>query len=309
MPSYLYLSVLSSFLLTFVKLHRYTPGSNAQFMWIQKALGLRRVRIQTFARMNFMYTVMSKRKLTWFVDTGRVTGWDDPRFPTIRGVSRRGIDINALKRFMCSQGASRRVVNMEWSKFWAENKKEIDKRAKRFMAIDKTEHVLLTVTNAGDGVEYLSTDYLPKDPSFGKRLVRTGKKVMLEKVDTEGMEVGENIVLTRWGRFYVCCEVAFCIRSTRQLNTSGFTFNTQQVLLNSPKLMAISRVFLSPMEMSKLPSANCLGLLMRLGTPFQLLSLNSTTLSRRRNLRKMTSSKILSTPIRRLRLRFLVMQG
>lgn len=178
-------------------------------MWIQKALGLRRVRIQTFARMNFMYTVMSKRKLTWFVDTGRVTGWDDPRFPTIRGVSRRGIDINALKRFMCSQGASRRVVNMEWSKFWAENKKEIDKRAKRFMAIDKTEHVLLTVTNAGDGVEYLSTDYLPKDPSFGKRLVRTGKKVMLEKVDTEGMEVGENIVLTRWGRFYVSCEVVF----------------------------------------------------------------------------------------------------
>lgn len=172
-------------------------------MWIQKALGLRRVRIQTFARMNFMYTVMSKRKLTWFVDTGRVTGWDDPRFPTIRGVSRRGIDINALKRFMCSQGASRRVVNMEWSKFWAENKKEIDKRAKRFMAIDKSEHVLLTVSNAGDGVEFLSTDFLPKDPSFGKRLVRIGKTVMLEKVDTEGMEVGENIVLTRWGRLHL----------------------------------------------------------------------------------------------------------
>ena len=89
---------------------------NAQYMWIQKALGLRRVRIQTFARMNFMYTVMSKRKLTWFVDTGRVTGWDDPRFPTVRGVSRRGIDVDALKRFMCSQGASRRIVNMEWSK-------------------------------------------------------------------------------------------------------------------------------------------------------------------------------------------------
>ncbi len=91
---------------------------NAQYAWIQRALGLRRVRIQTFARMNFMYTVMSKRKLTWFVETGRVSGWDDPRFPTVRGVTRRGIDIGALKRFMCSQGASRRVVNMEWSKFW-----------------------------------------------------------------------------------------------------------------------------------------------------------------------------------------------
>ena len=174
---------------------------NAQYQGIAKMLGLRRVRIQTFARMNFMYTVMSKRKLTWFVDTGRVTGWDDPRMPTVRGVSRRGIDIDALKKFMCSQGASRRIVNMEWSKFWAENKKEIDKRAKRFMAIDKTDHVALTVTNAGDGTEFLTTDYLPKDPSFGKRLVRIAKKVLLEKVDTEGMTVGENIVLTRWGEF------------------------------------------------------------------------------------------------------------
>lgn len=120
----------------------------------------------------------------------------------MRGVSRRGIDVDALKKFMCSQGASRRVVNMEWSKFWAENKKEIDKYSKRFMAIDKVDHVSLTITNAGDGVSFLSTDYLPKDPSFGKRLVRTSNKVILEKVDCEGMEVGENIVLTRWGKFY-----------------------------------------------------------------------------------------------------------
>ena len=90
---------------------------------------------------------------------------------------------------------------MEWSKFWAENKKEIDKYAKRFMAIDKTDHVALTVTNGGDGTDFLTTDYLPKDPSFGKRLVRIGKKVLLEKVDTEGITVGENIVLTRWGKF------------------------------------------------------------------------------------------------------------
>ena len=174
---------------------------NAQYQHISKMLGLRRVRIQTFARMNFMYTVMSKRKLTWFVDTGRVTGWDDPRMPTVRGVSRRGIDIDALQKFMCSQGASRRIVNMEWSKFWAENKKEIDKYAKRFMAVDKNDHVGLTVTNGGDGTDFLTTDYLPKDPSFGKRLVRIGNKVLLEKVDTEGIAVGENIVLTRWGKF------------------------------------------------------------------------------------------------------------
>lgn len=68
------------------------------------------------------------------------------------------------------------------------------------MAIDKVDHVSLTITNAGEGVTFLSTDYLPKDPSFGKRLVRISSKVLLEKVDCDGMEVGENIVLTRWGK-------------------------------------------------------------------------------------------------------------
>jgi len=172
-----------------------------QYQWILKALGLRRVRIHAFARVNFNYTVMSKRKLTWFVDNGYVTGWDDPRFPTVRGVVRRGINITALRNFMYSQGASRRVVNMEWSKFWAENKKEIDKRAKRFMAVDKANHVKMTITNAPENSAnaFLTTDLHPKDPSLGKRVVRIGKEVMLETIDTEGMTVGEMFVLIRWG--------------------------------------------------------------------------------------------------------------
>ena len=84
-----------------------------KYQWIQEALGLRRVRIHAFARMNFMYTELSKRKLTWFVENGYVTGWDDARFPTIRGVLRHGVDINALRSFIFGQGASRRIVNME----------------------------------------------------------------------------------------------------------------------------------------------------------------------------------------------------
>eukprot|EP01083_Nonionella_stella_P025364 69845_1 len=124
--------------------------------------------------MNFRYTELSKRKLGWFVDNNHVTGWDDARFPTIRGVLRRGVDIGALRTFICSQGASRRIVNMEWSKFWAENKKFIDLRAKRFMAIDKSNNVVLTLTNVStaDNKTFITTDYLPKDASFGKRLIR-----------------------------------------------------------------------------------------------------------------------------------------
>lgn len=177
-----------------------------QYAWIQRACDLRRVRIHAFSRLNFINTELSKRKLTWFVENGIVSGWDDARFPTVRGVTRRGLNVQALRKFMYSQGASRRVVLMEWNKFWAENKKEIDVSAKRFMAIaaDPKEHCVLKITNYASVYDastphFLSADVHPRNPSMGKRVMKLNDTVILEKGDLNGVGVGDDIVLLKWG--------------------------------------------------------------------------------------------------------------
>lgn len=64
---------------------------------------LRHVHVWEYSRLNLQSTVMSKRKLTWFVEQGLVDGWDDPRFPTVRGVMRRGMTVEGLKEFVIAQ--------------------------------------------------------------------------------------------------------------------------------------------------------------------------------------------------------------
>jgi glutamyl-tRNA synthetase len=91
---------------------------NAQYAWFLKTLAIRHVHLWDFSRLNFVYTLLSKRKLTWFVDEGHVTGWDDPRFATVRGIKRRGMTIEALRTYILSQGASQREIQLEWDKIW-----------------------------------------------------------------------------------------------------------------------------------------------------------------------------------------------
>lgn len=76
---------------------------NDQYYRVLEDMQLRRVHVWDFSRLNFVYTLLSKRKLQWFVDNGRVEGWNDPRFPTVQGIIRRGLTIEALKQFILSQ--------------------------------------------------------------------------------------------------------------------------------------------------------------------------------------------------------------
>ena len=132
---------------------------NPQYQWFLDTLKLRQVHMWDFARMNFIRTFLSKRKLTKMVDAGKVWGWDDPRMPTIRGVRRRGMTIPALRDFILKQGPSRNIVVMDWTNFWASIKKEIDPIAPRHTAVEEKDAVKATIIN---GPEKAYTEDKPK---------------------------------------------------------------------------------------------------------------------------------------------------
>lgn len=145
------------------------------------------------------------RKLNWFVDERLVEGWFDPRFPTVQGCVRRGMNIEALKRFILSQGASKRVITMEWDKFWSDNKKVWEEVAPRYMGITRAHAVLFTVTNLpqGDAVERAQVPLHPQKAEMGQRVVLRCSRLWLEQEDAAAFAVGEEVTLLRWGNFII----------------------------------------------------------------------------------------------------------
>jgi len=113
---------------------------------------------------------MSKRQLTWFVEQGKVDGWSDPRFPTVRGILRHGETVAGLREFILGMGASKSAVQMEWDKFWATNKKIIDPAAARYTALEAGEAITLTLTNVKTS-EKVDVPLHPKNPDVGTKKV------------------------------------------------------------------------------------------------------------------------------------------
>lgn len=175
---------------------------NPQYEWFLNALELRKVRIWDFSRMNFVYTLLSKRKLQWFVDENLVTGWDDPRFPTVRGIRRRGMTVDALKQYILMQGASQSTMLLEWDKLWAINKKAIDPVAPRFVALSK--HNIVTVQIGGyNGPVSKVMPLHKKNPELGNKVTSYSSTILLEQEDAKELSVGEEITLMDWGNAIV----------------------------------------------------------------------------------------------------------
>ncbi|XP_024936533.1 bifunctional glutamate/proline--tRNA ligase isoform X2 [Cephus cinctus] len=174
---------------------------DVQFYWLIDALKLRRPHIWEYSRLNMTNTVLSKRKLTWFVAEGLVDGWDDPRFPTVRGILRRGMTVEALKQFIIAQGSSQSVVFMEWDKIWSFNKKVIDPIVVRYTGLNENEIVPVNVEGATEG--WLTVQNHPKNPEKGTKQVRVAPTVLIEKEDAEALVEGQNATFINWGNLLI----------------------------------------------------------------------------------------------------------
>ncbi|KAF8623582.1 hypothetical protein AX15_006348 [Amanita polypyramis BW_CC] len=176
---------------------------NPQYQWMIEALGLRKVNIWDFSRLNFIYTLLSKRKLHWFVEKSLVKGWDDPRFPTVRGIRRRGMSVEALTQFMLMQGPSQAVVSLEWDSIWTLNKKVIDPIAPRYWAIVTKKSVPVVVKGGPMEAEVKSLPKHKKNPDVGEKQTVYSSNIIIEQEDAVSFEDQEEITLMDWGNAIV----------------------------------------------------------------------------------------------------------
>ncbi|MGY0391233.1 glutamine--tRNA ligase/YqeY domain fusion protein [Bizionia sp. KMM 8389] len=135
-----------------------------------------------FARLNLSYTIMSKRKLLKLVEEGVVTGWDDPRMPTISGLRRRGYTPYSIRQFIDKVGVAKRdnVIDVSLLEFCI--REDLNKTAPRVMAV--LDPVKLVITNyPEDKEEWLEAENNQEDESAGYRKVPFSRELYIEKDD------------------------------------------------------------------------------------------------------------------------------
>jgi len=140
-----------------------------------------------FPRMNLNYTVMSKRKLRRLVEEKYVSGWDDPRMPTLRGMRRRGVTPEAIRDFIARTGVARTInaragVMVDIALLEACIRDDLNKRALRKMAVLKPLKVVIENYPAGQ-VENFEVINNPEDPAAGTRTVPFSREIYIEQDD------------------------------------------------------------------------------------------------------------------------------
>ena len=150
--------------------------------WFLDALGVYHPQQIEFARLNLGYTVLSKRKLLTLVEQEYVTGWDDPRMPTLSGLRRRGYTPEAIRTFCERIGVAKRNSVVDLALLEHCLREDLNRRAPRVMAVLRPLRVVI-VNYPEDQVEELEAVNNPEDPSMGTRKVPFSRVLYIERDD------------------------------------------------------------------------------------------------------------------------------
>jgi glutamyl-tRNA synthetase len=132
-----------------------------------------------------------------------VSGWDDPRFPTIRGILRRGLTVDALREFIIAQGASKAMTLMDVDKLWAINKKIIDPIVPRHTAIVTEKMATVLLADGPTTVVHKSVPRHKKNPELGNKVVAYSNKIFIEGDDAKDLVEKEEVTLMDWGNVVI----------------------------------------------------------------------------------------------------------
>jgi glutaminyl-tRNA synthetase len=189
--------------------------NNDIYKWLVRECGFDRPPEQTeFSRLSLEYTVMSKRKLLRLVKDGVVSGWDDPRMPTISGLRRRGVTPEGLRAFVETAGVTRKPQRTELATLEAAVRDDLNMRVPRVMCV--VNPLKIVITNYPESeAEWLDASYYPHDvPKTGSRKIPFSRELYIERDDFMEdppkkffrLAPGREVRL-RYGYFVTCTDV------------------------------------------------------------------------------------------------------
>jgi glutaminyl-tRNA synthetase len=181
--------------------------------WYCDALEIHHPQQIEFNRLNLTYTVMSKRRLLELVNEGCVSGWDDPRMPTLSGLRRRGYTPQSIRNLCAAVGVTKHNAMTDMVVLENQIREELNKTADRRMAV--LDPLKVVITNYPEGQsEQLDAINNPEDASAGSRSVPFGRELYIEREDFMEdapkkffrLSTGREVRL-RWAYFIQCNEV------------------------------------------------------------------------------------------------------
>src|SRR5437868_1554573 len=183
------------------------------YNWFIQSLGIFPSQQMEFDRLNLTYTLLSKRKLLQLVQENRVSGWDDPRMPTLSGVRRRGYTPEALRNFVANIGVTKTNGTLELAMLEHFVREDLNRRAQRVMAVLRPLKVVIDNYPAGQ-TEEMDAVNNPEDESAGKRKVPFSRELFIEQDDFREvppkgyfrLSPGKEVRL-RYGYFITCTDV------------------------------------------------------------------------------------------------------